>query len=157
MKKLILALISLTGAGVLGYFSIRYYGNTVPFIIFISFAILCLILSVFMVMKHFNTKNVEKINWLENRLNAWNSISHHVSAAGDEAFTKLPIGIVVYDSNLEVKWANEYSKKAFKSSLINNSIDVICDNLSEDILAGKDKMIINVFEEKYDVLLCHDN
>ena len=152
MKKLILALISLAGTIVLSYFATRYYGNTVPFIIFVSIAAVFLICTVIIVMSHFNTKNVEKINWLENRLNAWNSISHHVSAAGDEAFTKLPIGIVVYDSNLEVKWANEYSKKAFKSNLINNSIDVISDNFSEDILAGKDKMIITVFEEKYDVL-----
>lgn len=152
MKKIIFALISLCCTAVLGYFSVRFYGNMVPFIIFVSFTALFLVSTVVFVMSHFNTKNVEKINWLENRLNAWNSISHHVSAAGDEAFTKLPIGIVVYDANLEIKWANEYSKKAFKSNLINNSIDVIADNFSEDILANKDKMIISVFEEKYDVL-----
>ena len=152
MKKLILALISLAGTIVLGYFAFINYGNLVPFIIFGSICVLFLVCTVIIVMTYFNTKNVEKINWLENRLNAWNSISHHVSAAGDEAFTKLPIGIVVYDSNLEVKWANEYSKKAFKSNLINNSIDVISDNFSEDILSGKEKMIISVFEEKYDVL-----
>ena len=152
MKKLIFALISLCGTLVLGYFAYRFYSQPIPFIIFTSVAALFLICTVILFMKHFNIKNMEKISWLENRLNAWNSISHHVSAAGDEAFTKLPIGIVVYDANLEVKWANEYSKKAFKSNLINNSIDVISDNLSEDILAGKDKMIISAFEEKYDVL-----
>ena len=152
MKKIISALISLACSIVLGYFATRYYGQVVPFIIFTSVAGVLLILAVIFIMSHFNTKKVERINWLENRLNAWNSISHHVSAAGDEAFTKLPIGIVVYDSNLEVKWANEYSKKAFKSNLINNSIDVMSDNLSEDILAGKDKMIISAFDEKYDVL-----
>ena len=152
MKKLILALISLGGTVVLGYFAFRFYKQPVPFIVFVSITAIFLICTVILVMKHLNTKNIEKISWLENRLNAWNSISHHVSAAGDEAFTKLPIGIVVYDSNLEVKWANEYSKKAFKSNLINNSIDVISDNFSEDILAGKEQMIISVFEEKYDVL-----
>ena len=152
MKKIISALISLACSIVLGYFATRYYSQVVPFIIFTSVSGVSLILTFVFIMSHFNTKKVERINWLENRLNAWNSISHHVSAAGDEAFTKLPIGIVVYDSNLEVKWANEYSKKAFKSNLINNSIDVISDNLSEDILAGKDKMIISAFDEKYDVL-----
>ena len=152
MKKIILALISLACTGVLGYFTFVFYDRLVLFIIFLSASILFLVGTVVSVMSHFNTKKVEKINWLENRLNAWNSISHHVSAAGDEAFTKLPIGIVVYDANLEIKWANEYSKKAFKSGLINNSVDVISDNFSEDILSNKDKMIINVFEEKYDVL-----
>ena len=152
MKKLIFALISLAITIVLGYFTTRYYGNSVPFIILLTVTVSFLICSLILIMSYLNTKNVEKINWLENRLNAWNSISHHVSAAGDEAFTKLPIGILVYDSNLEVKWANEYSKKVFRSNLINNPIETISESLTEDVLAKKDKMIISVFEEKYDVL-----
>ena len=152
MKKLIFALISLAITIVLGYFTTRYYGNSVPFIILLTVTVSFLICTLILIMSYLNTKNVEKINWLENRLNAWNSISHHVSAAGDEAFTKLPIGILVYDSNLEVKWANEYSKKVFRSNLINNPIETISESLTEDVLAKKDKMIISVFEEKYDVL-----
>ena len=86
----------------------------------------------------FNRKNVEKIHWLENRLNVWNSISHHVSAAGDEAFTKLPIGIIVYDASMEVKWANDYARQIFKDNLINSSLDFITTGFIEELKDGKD-------------------
>ncbi len=100
----------------------------------------------------FNKKNIEKITWLENRLNVWNSISHHVSAAGDEAFTKLPIGIIVYDSSMEVKWANDYAKQVFKDNLINSSLDSITSGFIEEIKEGKEQMLITAYESTYDVV-----
>lgn len=100
----------------------------------------------------FNKKNIEKITWLENRLNVWNSISHHVSAAGDEAFTKLPIGIIVYDSSMEVKWANDYAKQVFKDNLINSSLNSITSGFIEEIKEGKEQMLITAYESTYDVV-----
>ena len=93
-----------------------------------------------------------QIHWLENRLNVWNSISHHVSAAGDEAFTKLPIGIIVYDASMEVKWANDYARQIFKDNLINSSLDFITTGFIEELKDGKDRMLISAFDLKFDVV-----
>ena len=117
MRKFLFSIISLGITAVFVYLSYYYFSNFNLFITFVSVASVFFAVAIVLFMLFLNTKNVEKITWLENRLNVWNSISHHVSAAGDEAFTKLAIGILVYDANLEVKWANDYAKRVFQSNL----------------------------------------
>ncbi len=157
MKKIIAAVLSIGVTCVFTYFTYFYYDNVVLFITYLSLAIASLVTTTIFVMLVLNKKYVEKINWLESRLDVWNSISHHVSAAGDEAFTKLPIGIVVYDSNMEVKWANDYAKQAFKDNLINSSLDSISEGFIEEINSGKDKMLISAFDSMFDVVHNIDN
>ncbi len=45
-----------------------------------------------------------RLNWLEDRLDSWNNVSYHVTRAGDEAFNKLPVGIVLFDDDYTVNW-----------------------------------------------------
>lgn len=152
MKKFIAAIITLGITVVFSYLAYYYYNSLLLFITYLAIAVVFLCTTVVLVMLLLNKRNVEKITWLENRLNAWNSISHHVSAAGDEAFNKLPIGIVVYDTNMEVKWANDYARQVFKDSLINNSLDSITDGLIEELREGKEKLIITAYDLKFDVI-----
>lgn len=152
MKKFIASLISLIGSIVFAYFTYYFYKDTVQFFIYLSLTLAFAVCTITLFMLMFNRKNVEKIHWLENRLNVWNSISHHVSAAGDEAFTKLPIGIIVYDASMEVKWANDYARQIFKDNLINSSLDFITTGFIEELKDGKDRMLISAFDLKFDVV-----
>ena len=152
MYSLIASLISLALTILFSYLSYFYYGQATYFLTYLILAAVCLALTVVFFMLILNKKNKEKITWLENRLNVWNSISHHVSAAGDEAFTKLPIGIIVFDTNLEIKWANDYAKSVFFSNLINSSLDVISPVLATDISEGKEEMLISAYEKSFDVV-----
>ncbi len=152
MKKLIIALLFLAGTIVSGYFTYYFYSNITWFIVFLSLAVFCFGVTIVFIMLALNKKNLEKITWLENRLNVWNSISHHVSAAGDEAFTKLPIGIVVYDNNMEVKWANDYAKQVFKNNLINSPLEDISSGFTDQITLGNEAMLITAHEHSYDVV-----
>lgn len=152
MKKLIAAVFSLGSTAVFAYFSYYFYNDFVKFILFLSLSIFFFGVSIVMIMSLLNKKNLEKITWLENRLNVWNSISHHVSAAGDEAFTKLPIGIVVYDNSMEVKWANDYAKLVFKNNLINSPLDYISKGFSDEVSTGKENMLIVAYDKNFDVV-----
>lgn len=152
MKKFIAMLIALAGTIVLGYFTYYFYKDIVLFIVFLSLSLVFFGATIVLVMLLLNKKNLEKIVWLENRLNVWNSISHHVSAAGDEAFAKLPIGIIVYDNSMEVKWANDYAKQVFKNNLINSSLDSITEGFIDEISTGSEKMLITAFDQNYDVI-----
>lgn len=152
MKKFISSIISLGITAVFAYITYYFRSNTTLMIVFMSLTVGFLMLSIVLLMRILNAKNVEKINWLENRLNVWNSISHHVSAAGDEAFTKLPIGIIVYDASMEVKWANDYAKQVFKSNLINASLDTISAGFIEQLSEGHESLLIQAFDSNYDVV-----
>ncbi|MDE7100930.1 MAG: DHH family phosphoesterase, partial [Anaeroplasmataceae bacterium] len=152
MKKLIAMFLFAASTVVLGYFTYYFYDEVVLFIVFLCLSIVFFGITLVLIMLVLNKKNLEKIIWLENRLNVWNSISHHVSAAGDEAFTKLPIGIIVYDTSMEVKWANDYAKQVFKNNLINNSLDSITEGFIDELSTGSEKLLISAYEHSYDVV-----
>ncbi|HKM29676.1 MAG TPA: 50S ribosomal protein L9 [Bacilli bacterium] len=86
-----------------------------------------------------------KIEWLESRLKLWNTISYKVKLAGENAFNKMPIGIVVYDDKKIIQWANPYAKKIFQSRLVERRISIINNDLHNKILLSNefDIMIYN--------------
>ena len=88
-----------------------------------------------------NRSHQKKISSLENRLSMWNTISYRVKKAGETAFNKLPIGIVVIDNDYKIVWSNSHARSIFMSPLQNI-------NLREISLSIYDKMLsINPDEE----------
>ena len=43
----------------------------------------------------------------------WTDLSFYVNKVGDEVFNELPIGVLIYDEDLEVKWNNPYALEVF--------------------------------------------
>ena len=84
----------------------------IPIIIFI-------ISVAFLISASMNAKNARETISLKNRLNMWNSITYKVKKAGETAFNKLPIGIIVIDKNSKIVWSNQNAKRIFMSSLEN--------------------------------------
>jgi ribosomal protein L9 len=80
-----------------------------------------------------NNKSIQRLFWLENRLNHWNSISYRVKKAGEISFNELPIGIVVFSNDRVIEWANNYAKEVFLSPLIERKIENISADLNTKI------------------------
>ncbi len=98
-----------------------------------------------------SSKN-KKIKWLENRLDVWNNISYHVKRAGDEAFNELPVGIMIFDEEYEIKWANRFAKNMFQNKLVERTLQTIHNDLFNQIKEGNEKIKISVYDRKYDVI-----
>lgn len=64
-----------------------------------------------------NFKNAKGTRILERRLKMWNSITYKVKKAGETAFNKLPIGIIVIDDESKIVWSNQCAKTIFMSPL----------------------------------------
>ena len=95
---------------VLSKLDINNYLQYIPIGIFIiSLAILISIA--------INIKNSRESMTLQNRLKMWNSITYKVKKAGETAFDKLPIGIIVIDSDSKIVWANQNARTIFMSPL----------------------------------------
>ncbi len=69
-----------------------------------------------------SAKNTKETLSLKNRLNMWNSITFKVKKAGETAFNKLPIGIIVLDKESKIVWANQNARTIFMSPLENINI-----------------------------------
>ena len=60
-----------------------------------------------------NRSSHQKITTLQSRLSMWSKLSYHISQAGDEIFTELPIGMLAIDEEMEIKWSNPHAQVIF--------------------------------------------
>jgi c-di-AMP phosphodiesterase-like protein len=153
MWKLFVSLFSLLASAVSVYFFIYFHEtNEIASLIFLIAAFALMIICVVFFMMFINRNNAAKIESLNTRLKLWSNVSYHVTQAGDEVFNELPIGVLVYDENYIIKWANEYSKKVFNSTLVELSLSVISETLLKGVIAGNNTMLLNFSDRNYDVV-----
>lgn len=156
IKALIFAVIFIAGAGAAGYFTYFYLMDenrpTNVAIAFLSLGIASFVIATVFVYSYVSKKNTDKIKELEVRLKKWTNISYHASKAGDEAFNKLPIGIVLYDSQYNIIWANEHAKEIFESKLIDYSIDSISKDFMSDVIRNQTLINMKFGNKSYEVV-----
>ena len=153
MWKLFVSLFSLLASAVSVYFFIYFHEtNEIASLIFLIAAFVVMIICVVFFMMFINRNNAAKIESLNTRLKLWSNVSYHVTQAGDEVFNELPIGVLVYDENYIIKWANEYSKKVFNSTLVELSLSVISETLLKGVIASNNTMLLNFSDRNYDVV-----
>ena len=155
MRRIIISVASLIVAIILGYFSYYYFfelKNEIAATVFIIIAFAFFLNSLFFLFLFISRNSQKKIEDLKNQVKLYTDISYHVSQAGDEAFNKLPVGIVVYDESHEIKWANDYSKTIFKSELVKSPLETISRDLVDGVTTGKTNIILKYNDASYDVV-----
>lgn len=124
--------------------------DTMVAIIVTGATALLLIVTIFFLLNHQLRANNKK---LQTRLEAWANISVAVRGAGDEVFNELPIGIIIYNNDLEVIWNNNYALDIFdKNSITNLDLEKLSKPLFSIIDEKKNEGIITVDNYKYDVI-----
>ncbi len=156
MRKLVGAIL---GCVLSGFFITLYILN--PFKInrnvYLVLVIVFLVITAVLITILYYDKKSKKIKWLENRLEAWTNISYHVNQAGDQAFTELPIGILVYDDDFVIKWANKNLKNMFQKQILDISLDEVIPNIILKIRSKATKDIIIIDENYYEVVFNNEN
>lgn len=94
----------------------------------------------------------QQINNLQNRLKAWTQLSYHVSQVGDELFNELPVGVLVFGEDEDVKWANNFAVGVFGQSSIGKHMSDISEEIPANIHEGIHNFTITVGKEKYDII-----
>lgn len=121
-------------------------------IIYLILGFVSLIFATVFITMLFYSKTSKKIKWLENRLDAWNNISYHVEVAGDQVFNELPIGILVYNADFVVKWANKNVKQIFASKLIDEDLNTLSPDIVMSIRSKESKFVFKNEEKYYEVV-----
>lgn len=157
MKRLLPLLISVTLLGLLLYFLFAFEIMPVvesleayDYIIYALVVLVPISVGVTLVLFLYRKKD-KKIQWLKNRLEQWSNLSVHVNKAGDEVFSELPLGIMIYDEQYEVKWVNRYSKKIFNSELLELPLDEINEALKAGIINEETQFVIEAEGKYYEV------
>ncbi len=104
------------------------------------------------ILSYVSNAQRKKIKWLETKLEVWNNTSYHVKKAGDVAFNELPVGIVLCDDQLEIKWANQYAKQIFQSKLMERPLQSIHTELYNQVKDNVNNIMVTIYDKTYDVM-----
>ena len=158
MISLLIALLLLVASGVLAYFTYFYtfmqQDKTLAIVCFSLFA-LGLALAMLAIFTFVTRKTRAEFKKLNIRLKKWRDISYHANKAGDEAFNKLPIGILLYDvenATYMTTWANGFAKDVFQSELNDVAIESISEALLSFVIEGKELFTFEYNDKSYDVI-----
>ena len=125
--------------------------NPFDYVILGMMVVIPLLIGIFVMLFIYRKKD-KTIVWLRNRLEQWSNLSVHVNKAGDEVFSELPIGIIIYDEQYEIKWVNRYSKKIFDDELLERKIKDIHQDLDNRLVEEQSTFIIKVNDKFYEAI-----
>ncbi len=89
---------------------------------------------------------------LENKIKELTNINKRKVNSEDIALNHLPVGIVLYDENFNIVYANQQAKEMFSNILVGRQIGVINKNLLDNVEKRQGKFIVDIYDKKMDVV-----
>ncbi|HOW37753.1 MAG TPA: hypothetical protein PLZ76_02455, partial [Bacillota bacterium] len=99
-----------------------------------------------------NRKRIGTIRSLEEKLKETNLLSRRLKNSEDIALSYLPIGMIIYDDNFTITWANSIAKEFFSNILIERKLSFVHESLFNMIQKREGKFILNIYGKDYEVI-----
>ncbi len=99
-------------------------------------------------------KRLLKIQWLTRKVDELKDILSRKDIVEKRIVNDLPIGIIIYNSQYQIKWANGYSKDIFENVLETRSIRMISSDIYDFLtseLRTSDVLITKIYSQEYEV------
>jgi len=93
-----------------------------------------------------------RIGTLENKIRDLMKVNKQKINSEDIALNYLPVGIILYDDENEIVYANAQAKEYFSNVLVGRALKVISKDLNESIEKRIGKFILDVYEKIFDVV-----
>lgn len=121
-------------------------------ILVLAFSVLMFVLyNIVINMLVYRSKNVQ-IKWLQEKLDDTKDTLDRKDKAEKRMVQDLPLGIMIFDSHFNIKWANGYSKDIFENVLEGRNIEVINEDIHKHILSNKEiSFITKIYTHEYEV------
>ena len=97
-------------------------------------------------------KRVGRIETLEQKIKEANLLSRRLKNSEDIALNYLPIGMLLYDDNFTITWANGVAKEFFSNILVERKLSFVHENLFNMIQKREGKFILNIYGKDYEVI-----
>ncbi|MGJ9459171.1 DHH family phosphoesterase [Oceanobacillus sp. CF4.6] len=86
-------------------------------------------------------------------------ISHRIKKVGEEALLEMPFGIILYNEDFNIEWANPYMNKFSDNnhnSLVGDSLNKLSENLIPMIKENKDSIWFELNDYKFHTVIRRD-
>lgn len=94
---------------------------------------------------YINHTKTQSISWLTSKVNNLNDTLSRQDIIETKLVKEMTLGVIVYDEDYKIKWANEYSKKIFENVLEQRDLEVVS---REIYTKAKEGTKVNVFLSK---------
>lgn len=64
----------------------------------------------------------KRLEWLEEKIALWETMSYRVNKAGEEAFNEFPVAVLLFSEDFQIDWSNKFAKAVFISPLLDKEI-----------------------------------
>ncbi|TMW72024.1 DHH family phosphoesterase [Alteribacter natronophilus] len=81
-----------------------------------------------------------------------NTLTYRVNKAGEEAVTRLPIGMVLYNEEGIIQWVNPYMAALMANETLGEPLSVISEDLSEMMEEDEQEFLLTLGSRKYRVV-----
>ena len=120
---------------------------------FIFYNLLILVLGGWLFFSHILTRNKTiRINELENKIRELSSLQKRRFNSEEIALSSMPVGIILYDENFTIVYANPMAKEIFSNALVDRTIKVINRDLYDNVSKRIGKFLASVYDKVYDVV-----
>src|SRR5699024_1478546 len=82
------------------------------------------------------------------------TLSHRVKRVGEEALLEMPIGIILFNEDYHIEWANPYMNRfAENDTLVGNSLNMLSDDLVSRIKENDDEIWLDLDDYHFQVTI----
>ncbi len=122
-------------------------------IYFIFYNILVLVFLISLIVSHYlNKARKIRINELENKIREMNTLQKRRFNSEEIALSSLAVGIILYDEEFNIVYANAFAKEIFSNALVDRTLKVINRDLYDNVSKRIGKFTTNVYDKIYDVV-----
>ena len=94
-------------------------------------------------------KQIRESAYQKQKLQLWNSISYRVKNAGETSFNEMPLGIILFNDEFVIEWANNYAKKIFSSELVERNFSNLDKDFADKVSKRISQFNITIYEKVY--------
>jgi len=122
------------------------------FVIIFSVIVVVALFNIYFQVYYYRRKD-QKITWLSRKLKDTQETLIRKDAAEKVVAEQMPVGIVIYDDDYYIKWANNHAKEIFENILLLRNISTLSPEVFENITTpnGKPEGVFKIYTHEYDV------
>lgn len=147
---LITAMGAIILAGVIGLFQ---FDRFIPLWFKIAYVFLVLLsVAIILTAMLLSKRRITRINSLEEKIKEMNLLNKRLKNSEDIALNYLPVGMVIYDEQYTISWANNAAKEYFSNVLTDRKLSVVHEELSKLVEKREGRSIVSIYDHEYEMV-----
>ncbi|MBN2604205.1 MAG: 50S ribosomal protein L9 [Bacilli bacterium] len=123
-----------------------------------SSIVLMITFNIYFQVFYYRKKN-QKISWLARKLKDTQDIVKRKDIAEKKVVAEMPLGIVLYDDEFVIRWANNFAKDIFENMLVKRNIETVSTEIYKNLTSKQalDVMVVKIYLHEYEVVFDTQN